>query len=104
MNIDQSNGTAGGGLWINSRYQGKAYGSEAWNAKISFAFKTLGLRRLDNGLIEGNAASEKMQLKFGFKTEGLRREAYICAADGLIKNEVLTGLLQKEYIPFEFKE
>src|SRR5262245_17670559 len=41
--ISRLHETAGGGIWVNSRYQGEGYGSEAFGEKIRFAFEELGL-------------------------------------------------------------
>ena len=49
INISFSNGTAGGGIWINENYQGYGYGTEAFGARIKYAFEVLELRRLENG-------------------------------------------------------
>jgi [ribosomal protein S5]-alanine N-acetyltransferase len=95
--IDKIHGTAGGGIWINSRYQRNGYGSEAFGEKIRFAFEDLKLRRLDNGYFADNPASFPMQEKFGYKVEGLRRKAFRCMADGQLKDECLTGLLIGEW-------
>ena len=73
-NIDFYNGTAGGGIWISEKYWGNGYGSEAFGAKIKYAFEVLGLRRLENGYFKGNEKSHKMQFKFGYKDEGIRRK------------------------------
>ena len=97
-NVDIVQGTAGGGIWINEKYQGKGYGSEAWGARIKFAFEDLGLRRLENGYFEGNEKSWLMQKKFGYKQEGMRREKYIPLSTGKITNEYVTGLLKSEWI------
>ena len=37
-NIDLANGTAGGGIWLNENYQGFGYGTEAFGARIKYAF------------------------------------------------------------------
>lgn len=95
--IDKIQGTAAGGIWINARYQGKGYGSEAFGARIRFAFEKLKLRRLENGYLKGNPSSLKMQKKFGYKVEGMRRQAFKCIADGKIKDEYITGLLRKDW-------
>lgn len=50
--ISLANGTAGGGIWINEKYQGYGYGSEAFSARIKYAFEVLGLRRLENGYLK----------------------------------------------------
>ncbi len=95
--INRLHGTAGGGIWIASRYQGKGYGTEAFGEKIRFAFEDLKLRRLDNGFFADHPASLALQQKFGYKVEGLRRKAYRCQADGQLKDECLTGLLIEEW-------
>jgi RimJ/RimL family protein N-acetyltransferase len=95
--IDRSQGTAGGGIWINAKYQRQGYGTEAFGEKLRFAFVDLKLRRMDNGFFEGNTASFKLQMKFGFKVEGKRRGGLVSRADGKVKDECLTGLLKTEW-------
>jgi len=96
--IDSFHGTSGGGgIWINARYHGNGYGSEAFGRRIEFAFDELGLRRLENGFFDGNEASRKLQLRFGYKVEGLKRKRYRCMADGQLKDEHITGLLKEEW-------
>ena len=82
--VNRLHGTAGGGIWINARYQGHGYGTEAFGDKIRFTFVDLQLRRLENGFFEGNDASFTMQRRFGYKLEGKRRQAYRCMADGTL--------------------
>ncbi len=95
--INKFQGTAGGGIWINAKYHGHGYGSEAFGERIRFAFDILKLRRLENGFLKGNPSSFKMQKRFGYKIEGMRRKAFKCMADGKIKDEVMTGLLKEEW-------
>ena len=76
-NISYDNGTAGGGIWINEKYQGNGFGTEAFGARIKYAFEILGLRRLENGYFKGNEKSHQMQLKFGYKDEGIRRKRFL---------------------------
>jgi len=97
-NINRIHGTAGGGIWINAKYHGHGYGTEAFGKRIEFAFDELMLRRLENGFFAGNEASARMQEKLGYKIEGLRRKAYICRADGEAKDEYITGLLKEEWV------
>ena len=96
--INKSQGTAGGGIWLNAKYHGYGYGTEAFGKRIEFAFEVLGLRRIDNGFFEGNEASLKMQEKFGYKVEGKRRAGFVCMADCKVKDEITTGLLKEEWI------
>ena len=96
--IDLNQGTAHGGIWLNEKYQGKGYGSEAWGARIKYAFNVLDLRRLENGYFKGNERSHKLQLKFGYKDEGMKRQRYKCLSTGKIVDEYITGLLKDEWI------
>ena len=95
--IDKFQGTAGGGIWINAKYQGQGYGTEAFGARIRYAFDKLKLRGLENGYLKGNPSSLKMQQKFGYKVEGMRRKAFKCMADGKTKDEYITGLLREDW-------
>ena len=97
-NIDLYNGTAGGGIWISEKYWGHGYGTEAFGARIKYAFEVLGLRRLENGYFKDNEKSHKMQLKFGYKDEGIKRQRYKSLATGEIVDECITGLLKDEWI------
>ncbi len=95
--ISSAHGTAGGGIWLNAKYQGHGFGREAFAEKIRFAFEDLNLRRLDNGFFKGNSSSLAMQERFGYKLEGERRKAYRGMADGELKDECITGLLREEW-------
>lgn len=97
-NVSLYNGTAGGGIWINEKYQGFGYGTEAFGARIKYAFEVLGLRRLENGYFKENEKSHKMQLKFGYKDEGIRRQRFVSKGSGKIEDEYITGLLKDEWI------
>ncbi len=97
-NIDKTNGTAGGGIWINEKYQGFGYGTEAFGARIKYAFEELGLRRLENGYFRGNEKSHQMQLKLGYKDEGIKRQKFISKATGKVEDECTTGLLKDEWV------
>lgn len=59
---------------------------------------SLGLRRLENGYFKDNEKSHKMQLKFGYKDESIRRQRFISKATGKIEDEYITGLLKDEWI------
>jgi ribosomal-protein-alanine N-acetyltransferase len=96
--ISPSHGTAGGGIWLNEKYQSEGYGNEAFGEKIRFAFEELKLRRLENGFFKGNRASFNMQRNFGYRIEGLRRKAFRCMADGKLRDECMTALLKGEWV------
>lgn len=100
-NINKYQGTAGGGIWLNVRYHGLGYGTEAFGKRIEFAFDELKLRRLENGYFKENNSSFNLQAKFGYKLEGLRRKAFISMATGEIMDEYVTGLLKEEWVRVE---
>ena len=103
-NVNFTNGTAGGGIWINEKYQGFGYGTEAFGARIKYAFEVLGLRRLDNGYFKENEKSHKMQLKLGYKDEGIRRQCFVSKSTGKIEDEYLTGLLKEEFVEYKCRK
>ena len=95
--VNREHGTAGGGIWINARYQGRGYGSEAFNERIRFAFEDVGLKRLENGFFEGNEGSFKMQQRLGYKLESGKTRTLRCAADGESKTEHVTSVSLEDW-------
>lgn len=99
-NISKKDGTAGGGIWLNEKYQKNGYGTEAFSTRIKYAFDVLGLRRIENGYFPGNDKSRKMQVKLGYKDEGIRRKRFLCLATNEYVDECITGLLKEEFIEY----
>lgn len=93
--IDWEAGTGGGGIWIANQYQGRGYGSEAFEAKIRFAFTELGLTKLVNGYFDGNENSRAMQDKLGYRRAG--EVPARCMADGRQTIEHVTTLLRSDW-------
>ena len=93
--IDWTVGTAGGGIWIAEPYQGRGYGREAFEAKIRFAFRDLGLTKLVNGYFDGNENSWAMQRRLGYRRVG--EVASRCMADGRQTIEHVTTLLRSDW-------
>lgn len=100
-NINKKDGTAGGGIWLNEKYQKNGYGTEAFSARIKYAFDVLGLRRIENGYFVNNEKSKRMQEKLGYRNEGLRRKKYLCLATNEYVDECITGLLKEEFIEWK---
>ena len=96
--VSANDGVATGGLWLNEKYHGCGYGTEALDARARYSFEVLGLRRIENGYFKGNEKSHRMQLKVGYKDEGIKRQRYICDATGEIVDECITGLLRDEWM------
>ena len=102
--INKEYGIAGGGIWLNEKYQKNGYGTEAFSAKIKYCFEELGVRRIENGYYSGNEKSKKMQEKLGYKNEGIRRKRTLCLATNEYVDECITGLLKEEFIEWEDKK
>jgi len=97
-NINKKDGTAGGGIWLNEKYQKNGYGTEAFSARNKYCFDVLGLRRIENGYFPDNEKSRKMQIKLGYKDEGIRRKKFLCLATNEYVDECVTGLLKEEFV------
>lgn len=102
-NINKKDGTAGGGIWLNEKYQKNGYGTEAFSSKIKYCFEVLKLRRIENGYFPGNDKSHRMQLRLGYKDEGIRRKGFLCLATNEYVDECITGLLKEEFIEWRDK-
>ena len=100
-NINAKDGTAGGGIWINEKYQKNGYGIEAFSTRAKYCFEKLNLRRLENGYFTGNEKSKNMQHKLGYKDEGIRRKKYLCLATKEYVDEHVTGLLKEDFINYD---
>lgn len=82
------------GYWIRSDLAGKGLMKEAGRAVVDFAFKEVGLHRLELHAAEGNVASVKVAEALGFRREGLAREIarnvhgfYDCLTFGLLATD-----------------
>lgn len=84
-----------GGIWLNKKYHGKGYGSEAWKARARFAFETLNVNKLENGFFEHNEISWKMQQKLGYKIVG--RTTNFCPALNKKVVEIVTSLTKEDF-------
>ena len=94
--LDKTNNTNSGGIWLNKKYQGKGYGTEAWAARAKFAFFELGLSELYNGYFEHNSISPKMQFKIGYKIVGEQEK--FCPAIGKNVKEIRTMLTKADFM------
>lgn len=95
--IDKFSGICSTGYWINPKYHRKGYASEAFDALLKFAFNKLKLRRINSSVFKGNPSSLILQKKFGFKEEGFKEKSKRAKADGKLKDEIITGLLKKDW-------
>lgn len=62
------------GYFMDSRSQGKGYMTAATKIVIQFAFRSLGLHRLQAGILPHNISSQRVLEKCGFQPEGIARQ------------------------------
>lgn len=77
MSVDlRKPGVADGGIWINEKYHGKGYGTEAFVARAKVGFEFLKAETLDNGVFADNAASIALHKKLGYKITDQTEDIY----------------------------
>ncbi len=96
--INWVNRTTGFSIFIGEeKNRNRGIGKEVIKLMIDCAFYRLNLHRISLGVIEGNKRALKLYKKFGFKIEGIEREAIY---DPIMKryiNNIKMGLLRQEY-------
>jgi ribosomal-protein-alanine N-acetyltransferase len=73
--IDDPNGTAELGIWLQKSDWGRGYGTEASRLLISHAFNRLRIHRIEARVFEGNEASQNLWETLGFEHEAVHRDA-----------------------------
>ncbi len=68
--------TATLGYWIGEAYARQGYMTEALGLMLQFAFRELGLHRVEAACLPSNEASQRLLRRVGFREEGLAR-AYL---------------------------
>lgn len=80
--INQEEGIAETGSWINENYWRKGYMTEAKIALNIFAFNTLGMKKLTSPVFSENVASNATQKKLGYELIEEGEEKQSCLATG----------------------
>lgn len=62
------------GYVVDKKYNGRGYATEAIRLAVEYAFKELGLHRVEAGVMPHNAPSIRALEKAGFEREGLARK------------------------------
>ena len=65
------------GYWIGEDAWGKGYATEAAQAVTAYAFRDLGLHRIQGRHFTRNPASGRVLEKIGMQREGIHRDAYL---------------------------
>ncbi len=82
------------GYWIGQPFAGLGHATGAVRAISRYAFRSLGLHRLEAACVPSNAASRRVLEKSGFRLEGEAR-AYL-KINGVWADHLLFGLLENE--------
>ena len=61
------------GYWLAYEAWGKGFATEAGKAILAYGFNALGLRLVRSGVLAGNDASLRVQIKLGFRRIGISR-------------------------------
>lgn len=83
------------GFAVKRAQWGRGYASEAAEALVAFAFRTLGMHRIEADADPRNVASIRCLERLGFRREGYARERY--HLNGEVQDAVLYGLLRSEF-------
>jgi len=62
------------GYWIGEAYARQGYMTESLRVLLSFAFRELGLHRIEAACLPGNEASQALLRRLGFQSEGVARQ------------------------------
>lgn len=81
------------------KYWGKGIATESVMLMLNYAFNELGLKRVQAAQLITNKASIKVNLKCGFKNEGILRSA--CFKNGKYVDINVMGILDEEYRSIE---
>lgn len=83
------------GYWLGENYQGKGIMSKALKVFIDYAFNDMELNKIEIPVAEENFKSRALPKKYGFKEEGIIRDAEWL--NDRYVNHVWYGLLKSEW-------
>lgn len=96
LNIDLCSRNGELSIWIpDARHRGRGIGSFAMQGMLRHAFQDLNLHRVWLRVLAGNETAIALYRKFGFREEGVHREAVF--KDGRYQDMLQMGILAPEY-------
>lgn len=93
--IIQVDGKIKGGIWIDRRFTGKGYGTEAFTARAKYIFENMNVDEIENGFFDFNERSWKMQQKIGYEIVGQKKN--FCPALKKEVTEIVTKLKKENF-------
>jgi len=77
-------------------FQGQGIATQAHRLLFDYAFRRLGMNRIEAGVLDGNVPSRKLYEKLGFQLEGVRKQ--YAWADGRYQDEYVYSLLASDFL------
>lgn len=96
LQFDRQNQSAELGYWIGKPYWHQGYATEAARAVLEFAFRELGLNRVEARHMTKNPASGRVMQKIGMTYEGTLRQSIY--RFGNFEDAALYSILRQEFI------
>lgn len=93
--IDKVNGVASTGAMLRCEYHGQGYGPEAKELVLSYAFRTLRLRKIVSSVYPHNTRSRKYLHKNGYREEGCCK-AHIKKGDTYL-DQIILALFRDDW-------
>ena len=95
--FDNWNSKAEIGYMLNKNYWKQGIMSEVSQKVICYAFKVIGLNRIEALIHPKNTVSIKLSTKLGFIKEGLKKEAVYNKRTDKYEDRLIFGLIKSEY-------
>lgn len=96
MKIDWQNRSIFVSYKIASDARGKGLATDAQFAFFRYAFEEMGMHKIDESVLDFNAASKRVAKKVGMKPEGTKREAVF--KNGSYHDLILLGALYEDFL------
>lgn len=93
--IDWVNRSVALGYWIGAQYEGKGLVTEASRILVDYAFRELGLNRVEIRCATDNHRSRAIPERLGFRREGILRQ--VQHVSGRCLDHAVYGLLAREW-------
>ncbi|MBH0231245.1 GNAT family N-acetyltransferase [Halobacillus yeomjeoni] len=97
--LDWMNNKASIGYWMGSEYAGKGLLTRSCKVIFDYAFKQMGMNRIEIRAAEENVKSRAVPERLGFEQEGIIRDAAFLYDRHV--NHVVYGMLEKDWMMAE---
>ena len=84
------------GYWLAEKMQGKGIITRCSSALVKYAFKKLGMNRIQIKVAKGNEKSEAIPARLGFQLEGIERQGELL--NGKYHDLEVFSLLKTDYL------